>query len=191
MYQGPAIDLVKRLAVNNEFLAATRNKIPTRRKQDQDFVSRFIAFYLIGYEAYTPDIEKFINLAMAKINRHEIDDGKLEAMYWEFACAMRLARSIFGYDAFRKISGGKRGPINKALFEVVAVTFALLKPEERHRLETKHASELKQALTDALINYDKFSYALSTTTGRPDNVRLRFQTFEKMVRNLLSDDKDA
>lgn len=185
MFQGPAIEMVKRLAANGDFLLATQNKIPTRRKQDQDFVSRFMAFYLIGYEAYSPDIENFINSVMTMINQRRIEKDRLEEMYWEFACAMRLAHSVFGSLAFRKISNGKRGPINKALFEVIAVTFARLNPTDRHKLETEYSSELSRQLTEAITYDTKFSYALSTTTGRLDNVRLRFQTFEKMVHNLL------
>lgn len=186
MYQGRAIDLVKKLASNDDFLIATQYKIPTRRKQDQDFVSRFVAFYLIGYEEYSPDIENFINAVMMIINNNEVDKDKLDEMYREFTCAMRLAHSIFGNLAFRKISNGKRGPINKALFEVIAVVFARLRPDERQKLETIYLDELRCKLFEALSNDLKFSYALSTTTGRTDNVKLRFQTFERIVNNLLS-----
>lgn len=190
MFRGPAIEMVKRLAVSDEFLSATERKIPTRRKQDQDFVSRFVAFYLIGYEAYTPDIENFINKAMAGINADKFESEQLDNMYWEFVCAMRLARAVFGRDAFRKISEEKRGPINKALFEIIAVVFAKLSPLQRHKIETVYAARLRKDLMDAFKN-EKFSYALSTTTGREDNVRERFSTFDKIVKKILTDDTDS
>lgn len=190
MFQGPATEFVKRLSINPEFIVATQNKIPKRRKQDQDFVSRFMAFYLIGYEAYTPDIENFINKAMIMINKNDVSENKLEEIYQAFSRAMHLAYSIFGKNAFRKISSrNKRGPINKALFEVVAVTFAKLRPDQQNILEL-HTNQLNNELTALLKdnNDNRFSYALSTTTGRPDNVRLRFKMFGDLVQNLLDND---
>lgn len=188
MFQGPAIDLVKRLASDQDFLLATGHRIPTRRKQDQDFVSRFIAFYLIGYESYTPDLERFINQAMKEINRGGYSDSILRQLYADFTASMRLARTVFGKDAFRKISDNKRGPINKALFETVSVTFARLSPESRHTLGTRHAESLRVRLAKIMSEDPKFSYALSTTTGRTDNVKIRFKVFIEIVNKLLNND---
>ena len=187
MFQGPAIELVKKLASDENFLAATRHKIPTRRKQDQDFVSRFMAFYLIGYENYSPDIESFINSSMKMVNEENVSAAQIDTMCQAFSEAMHLAASVFGNDAFRKISNGKRGPINKALFEVIAVTFAKLSRYDRLKLESASSVQLKKELTDELVNDAAFSYALSTTTGRPDNVKTRFQTFEKIVKKILEE----
>ena len=187
MFQGPAIELVKKLASDENFLAATRHKIPTRRKQDQDFVSRFMAFYLIGYENYSPDIESFINSSMKMVNEENVSAAQIDTMCQAFSEAMHLAASVFGNDAFRKISNGKRGPINRALFEVIAVTFAKLSRYDRLKLESASSVQLKKELTDELVNDAAFSYALSTTTGRPDNVKTRFQTFEKIVKKILEE----
>lgn len=193
MFQGPAIDMVKRLASSPDFLLATENKIPTRRKQHHDFVSRFMAFYLLGYEAYKPDIDRFVNEAMTAINAHKFDQEHLEEMCEAFAGAMRLAHVVFGRDAFRKVVYGKRGPINKALFEVVSVTFARLSRRERHFLMSSKAEALSGGLRNLMECDEKFSYALSTTTGREDNVKIRFSTFGNLVASLLSkkDDKDS
>lgn len=187
MFQGTAVNIVKELASDEEFLKATYHKIPTRRKQDQDFVSRFLAFYLIGYENYQPDIERFINQAMIGINQGRYTSKKLADAIVDFHNAMRLANLVFARDAFRKTSSsGKFGPINKALFEIIAVTFANLSDEERKLIECNHAPSIRQQLKDTLTTDDKFSYALSTTTGRPDNVRIRFTTFQNIVSNILS-----
>lgn len=191
MFRGRAIDMVKRLAACDEFRQATENKVPSRRKQDQDFVSRFMSFYLIGYESYEPDLEAFINSAMAAVNKGVYSQETLERMYDDFIAAMRMARNIFGGDAFRKISDHKRGPINKALFEVVSVTFARLSLEQRARLKTDCASSLRETLKAEFDRNPRFTYALSTTTGRADNVRTRFNTFKSMVKKLLDNDQDS
>lgn len=191
MFRGRAIDMVKRLAACDEFRRATEYKIPSKRKQDQDFVSRFMSFYLIGYKFYLPDLEGFINSAMTAVNNGGYSKETLERMYDDFVVAMRMARNIFGGDAFRKISDHKRGPINKALFEVVSVTFARLSPEQRARLETDCASSLSETLKAEFDSNPRFTYALSTTTGRADNVKIRFHTFENMVKKLLDNDQNS
>ncbi len=193
MFQGRAIDLVKRLASSPDFKLATGNKIPTRRKQHHDFVSRFIAFYLKGYETYCPDIDRFVNDAMGAINKGVYSQAQLDDMYDAFAAAMRMSYTIFGQNAFRKTVFGKRGPINKALFEVVSVTFARLSQSERIYLTESCSNEIANALTELMFYDERFYYALSTATGREDNVTKRFSEFSKMIAKILGkkDDKDS
>ncbi|MDE7119260.1 MAG: hypothetical protein K2O10_01480, partial [Muribaculaceae bacterium] len=107
--------------------------------------------------------------------------------------AMQMAHEIFGRDAFRKTIGGKRGPINKALFEVVSVTFAQLSPDDRRQLVMSHGDELAGSLKALMSDNQKFYYAISTTTGREDNVKNRFSAFVGMVDLILDkkNDKNA
>jgi len=187
MFQGPAIDLVKEMANAPEFLKATGYKIPTRRKQAQDFISRFIAFYLTGYKNYSPDIERFINSVMEKINAGGYSDLQLRAMYTNFTESMTLAYEVFGSYAFRKLAKeGKRGPINKALFETVAVTFARLTPRQRKTIVDNNSNKLLETVIQIMLIDDRFSNSLSTATGRPENVNTRFGTFERIIADHLS-----
>lgn len=190
MYQGPAIDLVKHMARIPEFLEATGNKIPTRRKQSQDFVSRFIAFYLSGYKNYVPDIERFINYEMERINKRWYSQDRLDEMIQNFAEAMTMSHEVFKNNAFRKINrADKWGPINKALFETVAVTFARLPLNERKYIVSLHAEKLAENLKNEMLYNARFASSLSTATGRPDNVMTRFETFGDIVNGLLSNTK--
>ena len=61
VYQGYAADTIKSMAKLPEFIRATSGKILTSRMQDRDFVSRFVAFYLIDYSKYQPGLDDFIN----------------------------------------------------------------------------------------------------------------------------------
>lgn len=188
MFQGTAINLVKELASDRAFIHATNNKIPTKRKQDQDFVSRFLAFYLIGYHNYIPDIENFINKAMKGINAGIFTEERLAEARANFHDAMLLAKQVFGNSAFRRLSlKGKNGPINKALFEVIAVTFANLSPAEREVIRDKYATAISEEMRDRLLHDSKFIYSLSTATGRPDNVATRFNTFSNTVSTYLGE----
>lgn len=64
----------------------------------------------------------------------------------DFSEAMKLAHAIFGEEAFRKVyTDYKRlPPINKALFDAIAVQFGLLSSEDRAALKSK-AKEFKRA----------------------------------------------
>ena len=74
VFSGPVIDLVREMAKEPSFTQATDYRVPTWRHVDMDFVSRFIAFYWLGYEKYEPDLDSYINKSMADIR----DNGSEE-----------------------------------------------------------------------------------------------------------------
>ena len=70
MHQGKASDLIKELVdkdneIGQSFIKVTEGKIPTKRMEDSDFAARFVAFYLLSYENYKPDMDSFINAGMS------------------------------------------------------------------------------------------------------------------------------
>ena len=102
VFQGVAIDTVKEMANDEAFKRATGNKIPQKRMQDQDFVTRFMAFYLQGYENYVPDLDNFMNTCLEKIKTGAITMNLIERMKQDFHKSMLRASEIFADDAFRK-----------------------------------------------------------------------------------------
>ena len=181
IFTGKAIDLVKEMAKDASFLEATLYKIPTIRKQDQDFVSRFIAFYLSGYKNYKPDLDNFINSVMKGIKNGEYDD-RLEQMKQDFTKAMKLASEIFDNDAFRKRedAGASRRPLNKAYFEVISVGFAHLSNDEAQLL-LGHKELLKENLISKMRDDVSYNNSFSGGTGKRDSVNKRFSTFNDIL----------
>lgn len=182
VFQGYAIDTVKEMAQNPQFIKATGHKIPSNRKQDQDFVSRFIAFYLIGYENYVPDLDNFVNTSMEGINHGNYSREVVEQMKVDFEKAMKLAYKIFVDDAFRKREDwdAKKNPINKAYFEVIAVTFAKLDEEKIYKL-IKNANLFKKNLITAMHGNKTYNNSFSEGTGKRDKVKKRFSTFDDIL----------
>ena len=74
VYQGYAADTIKSMAKLPEFIRATSGKILTSRMQDRDFVSRFVAFYLIDYSKYQPGLDDFINRSMDLLEKEDAKD---------------------------------------------------------------------------------------------------------------------
>lgn len=187
VYIGKAIDIVREMSEYPEFLKATQNKIPTLRKQSMDFISRFVAFYLLGYKSYSiADLDNFINDAMKGIKAGNFDT-QIALMKQDFIKAMKLAMDIFGKDAFRKrtTKNGNRRPLNKAYFEVIAVTFARLNDVEIQKVKAN-----KQLLKENLIKemHDNTSYANAHSGGTAlvGSVKKRFSVFNEVLRDSMN-----
>lgn len=184
VYQGIAADTIKFLAKLTEFTDATGGKIPTKRMEDRDFVSRFIAFYLKDYTEYQPGLDAFINSTMETL----IETNK-ENLVNDFKRALSMAVEIFGNDAFRKRTDTVHGrrPLNKAYFEVITVTFSKLSDTEKKQvLENKEF--LKENLI-TLMNSPRYSNSLSGGTGTRDSVNIRFSWFKQVLNKSMQGQK--
>lgn len=186
VFQGKAIELVKELSHNELFKKVTGYKIPTKRMQDQDFVTRFMAFYLLGYENYKPDLDNFMNTCLEKIKKGEITDDIIATMKKDFSKSMVLSEKIFGDDAFRKreSENDKKKPINKAYFEVIAVSFANLSEDDCNRL-VANKEYFKQLLMDEMKNNKSYNNSFSGGTGKRESVKLRFTKFNDIIGKAL------
>lgn len=181
IFQGKVASFIKKLARCEEFRLATDERVPTKRMQDFDFVSRFLAFYLTSYENYEPDLDMFIIKSLEKLV--DADEILLAKIEFDFKRALLLAYEIFGNDAFRKRYSSyiPRNPINKAYFEVITVTFALLNDATAECLK-QDAALLKENLL--LFNNENGQY-LSQGTGTKDSVLNRFKLFQEVIQKTL------
>lgn len=126
LYMGVATDLIQELAKCEEFILATENAIPTERMADREYVTRFIAFTEIDYnKEYKGNIDNYLIKALKVVNSY--DEMQCEVIANNFKRIMKYCHKIFGRYAFRKVAeNGRRGPINKALFELWGVCFSEL-----------------------------------------------------------------
>lgn len=187
VYWGDTINIIREMANFPAFKAATLNVIPTLRKQDMDFVSRFVAFYLIGYENYTvPDLDKFINTCMSNI-KNGMYDNKIDSMKQNFIKAMNLAAEIFGDDAFRKRTdkASTRNPLNKAYFEVISVAFAKLSDENTRKL-LLHKELFKDNLIKEMKENSSYFGAFSGGTAKTESVKKRFSVFNDILSKSIN-----
>ncbi len=193
LHQGKPANLVKELVdKNNEFGKAfakvTENKVSNQRMEDRDFVTRFLSFYLIGFENYVPDLDGFMNTGMEEIKK--LDDIKITEVKNVFKKSMEVCFDIFGNDAFRKSQNikGKRKPINKALFDSISTNIAKLSLEEQNLLIEKK-EVLKENLITLQNNPDKkFFNAITQWTAKKENVITRFNDIKNTIKNILEND---
>lgn len=169
-----------------EFIKATDNRIDPYRMEDRDFITRFISFYLINYTNYEPNLDTFLNNGMAAIR--ELSNVEISILKDDFYNSMQLAHEIFGNDAFRKrfneLDGRK--PINKALFEVLSVSFSKLNESDRNILKRR-----KEIFKLKFINLHQnlaFLRAITQGTALKDSVMRRFQEVEKIIKETIEND---
>jgi hypothetical protein len=181
---GRARTFLAELAESEEFRRATGYSVVGDRMADREMVLRFLAFRLTPPQEYSRgDFDAFLAGAMHRINRLGADGER--RLRDEFERAMMAARTIFGDHAFRKYRAGQRrkSPINKALFESVAVNLAALTEAECDELMEW---DLTLGIAECLEDPD-FERSISVGTGDPKRVHKRFETIEELFREVLSD----
>jgi len=175
------------LATSIEFKLATQGGIKDKRMADRECVTRFLAFRLTNPKNYpSKDFDAFLNKTMKRLNDPEqISNAGITSLANEFKDAMNRARRVFGRHAFRKYFGitGRISPINKALFEVIAVNLATLSDDEATALIDKKEDVL--AGFAELMDDPEFYLAISQGTGAPARVKLRFSKVESLFTNAI------
>ncbi|MGW0575275.1 DUF262 domain-containing protein [Streptomyces sp. NPDC002920] len=181
---GQARDLLARLAESPFFLTATAGSVSPSRMADRELCLRFLAFWLTRPGRYvTQDFDGFLRAAMHRINK--LTPPELEILEARFCLAMVDSERVFGDQTFRKQfdTSVRRYPINKALFEVQAVSLARCTPEETKVLSERAGTVAKkfQKLMDDPPFYD----SISSGTGNADKVNYRFQSMTDLFREVL------
>lgn len=185
LFQGAPAKYVATLAGLEEFKMATGYSIRTNRMLDRDFANRFLSFYLIGHENYTPDLETFMSKGMSLI--YDLSNDEKANIKKSFVQSMLSNYRIFGKHAFRKQTelDGRRKPINKALFDVLSVLFAQLNDYECQTL-IKRKNQVENGLIDLIVNNDDFFSAITSSTSERKRVQYRFRTIKELLLNIIS-----
>ncbi|WP_129727957.1 DUF262 domain-containing protein [Ectobacillus funiculus] len=182
--QGFAADFLEELAELDVFKEATCYLIKSDRMQDREMVLRFLAFTMVPYTNYTPDLENFLNNAMINLGKTSLSERKI--LKEKFIKAMDAAIKIFDNDAFRKRYGknDSRKPINKALFEAWSVILGGLSNQQLNLLRIKK-NKLISMFIDLLNNDKSFDRSITTGTSQSTFVQKRFKGIENIVQEVL------
>jgi hypothetical protein len=201
LYQGLATRLLEKLVQSPAFERAVDYSIDDSRMAGRELVLRFIAFRVIHHAAFTGDMDKFLSNAMRVINltpnisdsatykifktspspvMGHLDWGRLEK---DFEVAMQRSYDFFGEYAFRKaVSGQRRTPVNKALFEAWANILCHLSEEQYAKLRGRRELFLLQY--KGLLRSDDFDRAISRDSSSIFGVRERYQLLWNLVEDV-------
>jgi Protein of unknown function DUF262 len=188
LIKGRGRDLLRELADNQAFLAATRGSVNPDRMADREMIIRFLSFRRVAdmAEYKYPDLDAFLRNGMKELNVLHRDDEQV--LVGDFERSMRAAEEIFGEHAFRKVfSNPKRIlPINKAIFETISVNLAQLSRDELATLKSRR-QQAHAGLIGLLEAEDGvFLGDVSYSTGSASRVRRRFTAVDEMFREVIA-----
>ena len=180
---GPVRDYLKKLAESNEFKKATDGSINPKRMADRECVLRFLAFYITPWEDYSSsDLNGYLVRTMQEVN--DMSECERDNFAADFRRAMLAAFDIFGENAFRKPSNGRRSPINKGIFEAWSIQLAHCLPEQISTLVGRR-DDVQCRFKKLMTEDGDFLEAISYATGSPQNVQKRFQAIEQLVKEFV------
>lgn len=185
VYRGEAANLVRDMAQSQEFIMATRNRISSSRMADRDLTARFLAFYILGYDAYDGDMNGFLEKGMEFIKYNYSKEQCLKVLH-VFKNSMNVCIQLFEECAFRKKGYGQDnhfGPLNKSLFECTSVCVAKLSEKEKQIL----VDNRNLVFNDYIKLFDTSFFAtISNATGVIENVRYRHEKLNQFLHEQIT-----
>lgn len=182
LYQGKVTELIEKLAVSKQFLLATGGAIPTQRMRDYEYITRYLAFTQQDYKDYKDNIEIFLNNGLKLVNRYS--DEEIAQIEQKFYAVMEACYQIFGKYAFRRISpNGRRGPINKAIFELWAVCLSSLGQKKLNVL----IREKEAVFNGFAALFSDVAFSLAIKAGDQYSLASRIQKTQALLEDILHD----
>lgn len=185
---GRARDLLREWASSDAFQRATDYSIKSDRMADREMMLRYIAFSEVASpENYSrrDEFGEFLLKAMQSIN--DMSPSLVEDAKTTFDSAMDVAYRVFRDDAFRKRYSADhyRNPINRALFEAVAVNLARLSAQQRECLVERRQTVTRRFID--LMHEPEFETAVSEGTSDQKKIRHRFMRVRETFEEIVSD----
>ncbi|GFI03245.1 hypothetical protein IMSAG025_02396 [Muribaculaceae bacterium] len=181
LYSGRGTDLLKELAERKEFQEATQFAVKSERMLDREYVLRFLSFTELDYKKeYKGNIDNFLIKGLKKANN--FNESDVERVTEQFIRVMNVCKDVFGKYAFRKYNKDfRRGPINKAIFEIWAICFSELDYEQLEKI--KESKEKFVAEFGEILAGTEFATALKA--GDQYSLIKRVDTCRKFVKEFL------
>jgi hypothetical protein len=187
LYSGPSTKLLRELVQEQAFTRATGGSISKDKHRkdmkDREAVNRFLAFRVLGWEAYASSqgYDDFLGDALGRINR---EPKRIAEHRKAFLASMERNLLVFERHAFRKHKSAAEGrsPLNLALFDVFSVL--LIQWDEARVVARK--TRIQKGFY-GLIRDRKFHDSISFATASPASVKTRFTRAHAMLRGVLDD----
>lgn len=177
-------DFLKRCTHTPEFDKATGGRFRDHiRMDDREVVLRFSAFWLRGVDGYVREgsMDSFLETTTTMLDDPDVvSDARLDELHTAFQSAMTKSYEVFGDHAFRKWPRGvnDRNPINRPLFESWSYVLGQFELSEL----TIRKESIVTAARDLMTDNRDYIDAITTSTGDPRKVRLRFQLAQEAAR---------
>lgn len=182
--RGIPAEFTKKLANSEEFKIVTNRKISSRRMDDREYVTRFIAFKIFNYQEYISKMDIFLTETMMEL--YNRDKNELNDLEYSFKNTCHRINEIFGEFALYRINrDGTRGKLpNRALFDTLSWNFS-----ELTEFDFQYILNNKEIFINKYKNFmmtDELIYkAIADTTGSKTAVKNRFERMNHFIKGFL------
>jgi len=182
LYMGKSTKFLKEEAQTDTFIKATGSSLNKKTMRDREFVNRFCAFQISGFQNYNGDMDDFLASTLRKMNL--MDDGELQKLSLQFSTGLSNNYFLFNQNAFRKHKKEqhRRGVLNASLWDVMSS--GLAKFEESY--VKSNASFLREEFYTLLEN-DDFNDSITRSTNGSKQVKTRFEMVKDQIIDRLYD----
>ncbi|GHT52252.1 hypothetical protein FACS1894106_0570 [Spirochaetia bacterium] len=156
----------------------------SKRMVDQELVLRFIAFFTTDYQRGPKNLSGFLDSTMEYLR--QISDDELNRIKTAFQRSIRLCKQLFDDRAFEKSVNEGNKKKNYSLFEVWTVCLARISDSIAEKLVNKKELVLLK-LQEMIINDEDFFGSISTATQKPEDVQIRYDRIQKLIREVIDD----
>lgn len=181
---GKPAEWLKKVGDSEWFKKVGHSPRQHERMENREAVLRFMAFRQRKYQAYTPDMQNFLDKAMTDIYR--IPQQDLDLYEQELKIVVELLIAILGEFAFsRKMFDTNRAfRVNNIIFELLTFGFSGLTKEKANQFKNK-----KNNISERIKSYFKgkpASFWESDYAYSKSGISERFEGMEKLMKTLTT-----
>ncbi|MCY2965994.1 MAG: DUF262 domain-containing protein [Planctomycetota bacterium] len=182
LYMGPATNWLKTEAKTDLFVRATGESLDAGKMRDREFVNRFCAFRLVGFNEYRKDMDAFLARSLELMN--ELSEEQLNDLSRQFRLALENNFALFDRHAFRKHQPhqSELNPINASLWDVMTTGLARYPTN----VVSRKADNFRERFF-TLLDDEEFNSAITYSPNSTKCVRRRFELGETLFREVFGD----
>ena len=178
LYMGDATRFLKDESQTEAFLRSTGSSLRTSTMRDREFVNRFCAFQILGFEKYG-DMDEFLADGLKEMNARP---ETLPALSSQFRTALYNNFGLFGRHAFRKHEPGqdRRSVLNASLWDVMSTGFSCYPPQ----VVEERTTVVREAFY-RLMGDEEFLDAITRGPNSVNQVKRRFSMAGEMFEEVF------
>ena len=177
IYRGPFNDLVKQLVKHPTWLKALGAKSPHKRMLDREMVVRFFALF-DNLKHYKKPMKSFLSGYMRDAKKY--DNAKITKLKELFTKIVEDVYFVFGTKSFRRYTNGRwEYTVNKALFDVIMVSFADIQSNNIHENKEAILNAYKEIQTSKT-----FTDYIAQSTSDVKNVTERISLWKDKISSI-------
>ena len=180
LFMGPATQFLKRESKTDIFREATGGSLSSKTMRDREFVNRFCAFHIMGFEDYRGDMDNFLAESLRVMNKFLPEE--LSNLSKDFRRGLENNFRLFKRHAFRKYTVGenRRSVLNASIWDVMSTGLSRYPTS----VVDRHSNRFVHRVSQLLANED-FIAAITYSTNQTRRVQSRFNMAEAVFKEVL------